>query len=137
MGYKKMTPVFRSHFFIPILLGLVELLGQLRLLAVGGVLVYNALCGGFINGACGGHERSLLVFCAIGGGGLELLYRGLQRRLRHAVAQAVPFADEHPFLSGLDIRQSIHLLACNNCSEWYFIMAILALQAKFINFAAF
>jgi hypothetical protein len=107
---KENSPGFPEPF-LKSALSLSELFRQLRFLAVGGVLVYDALGGGLVHGACGGHESSLLVLGVIRHGGIQLLYRRLHRRFRHAVAQAVPFADEHSFFCGLDVRQSVHLLA--------------------------
>lgn len=99
-AYATRRPAAKAH-----LLGLGHLLRQTGLFAARGILVQNALGGGFIDS--GGGEAVLRR--SVGGGSgdlrLKLLDGGLDLRLHHTVPKVLGFADLHALDSGLDVRQ--------------------------------
>ena len=93
-------------------LGLVQNTGHASLLAVRSVLGDNALRSGLIDSGRGGaqHFSSRGIR---GGGSIELLDRGLGRRLHHLVAESLVLGNADALDSRLNIRHlGIHLLRC-------------------------
>ena len=94
---------------------LVQLQGHCALLVSGVVLVQDTLSNSLVN-SLNGHLVSAIGLGAIAfnGSSLELLDSGLERRLLSSVTSVASLSDEDALLSGLDIRQTKHLLAVNN-----------------------
>ena len=103
------NPAMRLHS------SLAQLLGQASLLAIGGVLVDNALRGGLINRG-GGRGQLHIGGRGIGSNSsLELLHGSTDSALDHAITQVLLRSNLHALLSGLDIRQLLSPPADVNC----------------------
>ena len=77
------------------------------------VLVQQALGGGLINGLhCDLVSALGLGAIAFGGSSLKLLHSGSQSRLLSLVAGIANLSHQNALLSGLNIRQTKHLLKC-------------------------
>ena len=89
----------------------IELQRHGALLVSGIVLVQNALSGGLVHGL----DRDLVSALGLGaiaifGSGLKLLHGSLHRGSLSLVAGIAGLSHQHALLSGLDIRQTKHLL---------------------------
>ena len=90
---------------------LIQLQGHGALLVSGIVLVQNALGGSLIDSLHGNLVSALgLGAIAISGSSLKLLDGGLHRGSLSLVAGIAGLSHQHALLSGLDIRQTKHLL---------------------------
>ena len=84
--------------------GLVQLLGQTGLLAIGGILMNHTLGCGLVDH--GGRRGQLLIGVGRVGGycSIELTDRSTHAALNDAIPQVFLFADLHALFRGLDIR---------------------------------
>ena len=107
---KRKTPFIQKEFITRDVsrsdgCGLVQLLGQTGLLAIGGILMNHTLGCGLVDH--GGRRGQLLIGVGRVGGdcGIKLADGSAHTALYDTIPQVFLFADLHALFRGLDIRQ--------------------------------